>query len=174
MFVAPHARMRGLLLGICGLLQTVPSLALLAALISWVERIGSLPAMLALTLYSLLPIMRNTCTGLAEVPTGLKMAGKALGLTPWQSLYLIEFPLALPMVLAGIRTATSISVGTATIAAFIGAGGLGERIVTGLALNDNEMLLAGALPAAALALLFEAAFEVVARGMKARRSTVKD
>jgi len=166
MLVAPHARWRGLLLGFCGLLQTVPSLALLAALISWVERIGSLPAMLALTLYALLPIMRNTCTGLAEVPAGLKQASMALGLTHWQSLRLIELPLALPLVLAGIRTATSIAVGTATIAAFIGAGGLGERIVTGLALNDRELLLAGALPAAALALLFEAAFATLAGGLK--------
>ena len=168
MLVTPHARVRGLLLGFCGLLQTVPSLALLAVLIAWVENIGYLPAMLALTLYALLPIMRNTCTGLAEVPAGLKQASLALGMTHWQSLHLIELPLALPLVLAGIRTATSIAVGTATIAAFIGAGGLGERIVTGLALNDRELLLAGALPAAALALLFEAAFAVLARGLRAR------
>ena len=168
MLVTPHARVRGLLLGFCGLLQTVPSLALLAVLIAWVENIGYLPAMLALTLYALLPIMRNTCTGLAEVPAGLKQASMALGMTHWQSLHLIELPLALPLVLAGIRTATSIAVGTATIAAFIGAGGLGERIVTGLALNDRELLLAGALPAAALALLFEAAFAVLARGLRAQ------
>jgi len=171
LLVAPHARLRGLLLGFCGLLQTVPSLALLAALISLVERIGSLPAMLALTLYALLPIMRNTCTGLAEVPAGLKQASMALGLTRWQSLRLIELPLAWPLVLAGIRTATSIAVGTATIAAFIGAGGLGERIVTGLALNDRELLLAGALPAAALALLFEAGFAALARGLSAPAGT---
>ncbi|MBT9492274.1 MAG: ABC transporter permease subunit [Paucibacter sp.] len=170
LLVAPHARLRGLVLGACGLLQTVPSLALLAVLITWVDRIGSVPAMLALTLYALLPIMRNTCTGLAEVPTGLKQAAVALGLTPAQSLRLIELPLALPLVLAGVRTATSIAVGTATIAAFIGAGGLGERIVTGLALNDRELLLAGALPAAALALLFEAAFALLARGMRPPQS----
>jgi osmoprotectant transport system permease protein len=168
MLVTPHARVRGLLLGFCGLFQTVPSLALLAVLIAWVEQIGYVPAMLALTLYALLPIMRNTCTGLAEVPAGLKQASMALGMTHWQSLHLIELPLALPLVLAGIRTATSIAVGTATIAAFIGAGGLGERIVTGLALNDRELLLAGALPAAALALLFEVAFAVLARGLRSR------
>ncbi len=168
LLVSPHARLRGLVLGACGLLQTVPSLALLAVLISWVDRIGSLPAMLALTLYALLPIMRNTCTGLAEVPAGLKQAGMALGLTPGQRLRLIELPLALPLVLAGIRTATSIAVGTATIAAFIGAGGLGERIVTGLALNDHELLLAGAVPAAALAILFEAAFAGLALGLRKR------
>ena len=169
--VAPHERARALVLGATGLLQTVPSLALLATLISLVDRIGTLPAMLALTLYALLPIMRNTCTGLAEVPVGLKAAASALGLTALQCLRHIELPLALPTVIAGIRTATSIAVGTATIAAFIGAGGFGERIVTGLALNDKELLLAGALPSAALALAFEAFFGVLAlRRLKRRRA----
>jgi len=156
--VAPHAGLRAVVLGACGVLQTVPSLALLALLISWLDRIGSVPALLALTLYALLPIMRNTCTGLAQVPAGLSQAGMALGLTHPQCLRLIELPLSFPSIIAGIRTATSISVGTATIAAFIGAGGYGERIVTGLALNDKQLLLAGALPAAGLALLFEGMF----------------
>ena len=164
--VAAHDRARALVLGATGLLQTIPSLALLAALISLVDRIGTLPALLALTLYALLPIMRNTCTGLAEVPAGLKLAAAALGLTAVQRLRHIELPLALPTVVAGIRTATSIAVGTATIAAFIGAGGFGERIVTGLALNDKELLLAGALPSAALALAFEALFGMLARRMQ--------
>ena len=164
--VAPHERARTMVLGATGLLQTVPSLALLAALISLVDRIGTLPAMLALTLYALLPIMRNTCTGLAEVPAGLKMAAAALGLTAVQGLRYIELPLAMPTVVAGIRTATSIAVGTATIAAFIGAGGFGERIVTGLALNDKELLLAGALPSAALALAFEGLFGLLALRLK--------
>ena len=160
--VAPHARWRTAVLGATGLLQTVPSLALLAVLISWVGRIGTVPALMALTLYALLPIMRNTCTGLAEVAQGLKDAGRALGLRPLQCLWLIELPLAMPTLVAGVRTATTIAVGTATIAAFIGAGGYGERIVTGLALNDKQLLLAGALPAAALALLFEGVFELIA------------
>ena len=166
--VAPFAGPRALVLGASGLLQTVPSLALLAALISWVDRIGTVPALLALTLYALLPIMRNTCTGLAEVPDGLRQAGRALGFSRTQSLRLIELPLALPTVVAGIRTATSIAVGTATIAAFIGAGGFGERIVTGLALNDKELLLAGALPSALLALGFEALFGALAWGLRRR------
>jgi len=169
--VFPHVRLRALVLGFASLLQTVPSLALLAVLISMLGAIGALPALIALTLYSLLPIMRNTVAGLAEVPNGLRLAGTALGMTPPQSLRLVLLPLALPTLLAGVRTATAIAIGTATIAAFIGAGGFGERIVTGLALNDRELLLAGALPAAALALLSEGIFELIELAMRRRRGT---
>ncbi len=158
-----HPRTRAIVVGATGLLQTVPSLALLAVLIWLLGAIGSLPALVALTLYSLLPILRNTTTALAAVPDGLVMAAKALGLTRRQSMREVQLPLALPTVIAGVRTATSIAIGTATIAAFIGAGGYGERIVTGLALNDGQLLLAGALPAALLALLSEAVFELVER-----------
>ncbi|MFO1337095.1 MAG: glycine betaine ABC transporter substrate-binding protein [Burkholderiaceae bacterium] len=168
--VAAHAGARALLLGATGVLQTVPSLALLAALISWLGRIGTGPALLALTLYALLPVMRNTCAGLAGVPAGLKLAARALGLRPAQSLRAVELPLALPVIVAGVRTATTWSVGTATIAAFVGAGGYGERIVTGLALNDGALLLAGAVPAAALALLFEALFEWAERRLRRGRA----
>ena len=160
-WVFPHLRARALVLGAASLLQTIPSLALLAVLISLIGAIGTLPALIALTLYSLLPIMRNTVTGLAEVSPGMRDAATALGMTPSQSLRSVQLPLALPTLIAGIRTATSIAIGTATIAAFIGAGGYGERIVTGLALNDRELLLAGAVPAAALALLSEALFEAI-------------
>jgi osmoprotectant transport system permease protein len=166
---APHAGLRAGVLGASGLLQTVPSLAMLAILISWVGRIGAVPALLALTLYALLPIMRNTCTGLAGIPAGLKDAADALGLSAAQRLRLVELPLAMPTIVAGIRTATTIAVGTATIAAFIGAGGYGERIVTGLALNDKGLLLAGALPSAALALLAEGLFELAAIRMRRAR-----
>lgn len=159
--VFPYVRLRAVLLGLTGLLQTVPSLALLAVLISWLGAIGTLPALIALTLYSLLPIMRNTVTGLSGVSVGLRQAGTALGMTSAQSMRLVLLPLALPTLIAGVRTATTIAIGTATIAAFIGAGGYGERIVTGLALNDSQLLLAGALPAAALALLSEALFETI-------------
>ncbi|NDZ12221.1 glycine betaine ABC transporter substrate-binding protein [Variovorax sp. WS11] len=160
-FVFPHLRLRAVVLGLTGLLQTVPSLALLALLISLIGAIGTLPALIALTLYSLLPIMRNTVTGLAEVPAGLRQAGTALGMTGGQSLRLVQLPLALPTLLAGVRTATTIAIGTATIAAFIGAGGFGERIVTGLALNDRGLLVAGAVPAAVLALLSEGCSEAI-------------
>ncbi|MBI2771339.1 MAG: ABC transporter permease subunit [Burkholderiales bacterium] len=164
-----HPRSRALLLGATGLLQTVPSLALLAILISLLGTIGIAPALLALTLYALLPIMRNTVTGLAEVPQGLREAATALGMSPRQRMRLVELPLALPTVIAGVRTATTIAIGTATIAAFIGAGGFGERIVTGLALNDSGLLLAGAIPAAVLALLGEALFEVAERALQRSR-----
>ena len=167
--VRSHPRLRAAVMGLSGLLQTVPSLALLAVLISWLGMIGTVPAGIALTLYSLLPIMRNTSTGLSEVPEGMRQAGLSLGMTAWGNLLWIELPLAWPTVLAGIRVATSLAIGTATIAAFIGAGGYGERIVTGLALNDNALLLAGALPAAALALLSEALFELLVSRSARRR-----
>lgn len=165
----PWPRWREALLAVCALLQTVPSLAMLALLIWAMNRIGPVPALVALTLYALLPVLRNCTVGLSEVPEGLTTAARALGLTRGQVLRSVQLPLALPVMLAGLRTATSLSVGTATMAAFIGAGGYGERIVTGLALNDQTLLLAGALPAAALALLFEAAFGLTAWGLARSR-----
>lgn len=156
-------RLEGPVLAIVGVLQTVPSLALFAMLIPLLGRIGTVPALVALAAYALLPIVRNTATGLLQVPRGLQDAGTALGLTPWQRWRAVDLPLAAPVVLAGVKTAAVITVGTATIAAFIGAGGFGERIATGLALNDHGALLAGAVPAAALALLTQALFGVVER-----------
>ncbi|MBL8382092.1 MAG: ABC transporter permease subunit [Burkholderiales bacterium] len=157
-------------LAAAGILQTIPSLALLAMLIPLLGDIGTGPALVALSLYALLPIVQNTCTGLGEVPGGLKQAALSLGLTPRQRLTLVELPLALPVILAGARTAAVTTVGTATIAAFIGAGGFGERIATGLALNDHATLLAGALPAAALALATQAAFASIERAQRRRRT----
>lgn len=165
----PHRRARAWLLAFAGLLQTVPSIALLAILIGLLGVIGVIPALIALTLYSLLPVMRNCVTGLLEVPQGLRDAAAALGMTPSQSMRIVQLPLATPTMLAGVRIATSIAIGTATIAAFVGAGGYGERIVTGLALNDGQLLLAGAIPAAALALVSELLFELGERAMLRRR-----
>jgi osmoprotectant transport system permease protein len=163
-------RLEQLVMALVGLLQTVPSLALFAMLIPLLGRIGTLPALVALALYALLPIVRNTCTGLTQVPPGLRDAGTALGFSRWQRFRLVDWPLALPVILAGVKTAAVITVGTATIAAFIGAGGYGERIATGLALNDHATLLAGALPAAALALLTQGLFELLSRLLAPRRT----
>ena len=169
---ARRPRLRAPVLSGAGLLQTVPSLAMLALLISVTGLIGTWPALVALTLYALLPIVRNTCVGVLEVPAGVTEAGTALGLHREQVLRAIELPIALPLILAGIRTAAVINVGTATIAAFIGAGGYGERIVTGLALNDRELLLAGAIPAALLALAAEIGFEAAEKSIRRRRGLV--
>ena len=156
-------KVRGLtqvVLGVVGVIQTIPSLALFAFLIALLGTIGTVPALIALFLYALLPIVRNTYTGLEAISKGMRQAALALGLQKQDRLWRIEIPLAMPSILAGIKTSAVINVGTATIAAFVGAGGYGERIVSGLALNDSATLLAGAIPAAALALIVQAAFEL--------------
>ncbi|MGZ5587603.1 MAG: glycine betaine ABC transporter substrate-binding protein [Usitatibacter sp.] len=153
-----------------GLVQTIPALALLAFLIPITGRIGVWPATIALFLYALLPIVRNTHAGILGVPAGMRDAATALGLARRDVLVHIEIPLAMPTILAGMKTAAVINVGTATIAAFIGAGGFGERIAQGLALNDHVMLLAGALPAAALALVVHGLFEALERAVSPSRS----
>ena len=152
--------MTQVILGAVGVIQTIPSLALFAFLIALLGTIGTVPALIALFLYALLPIVRNTHAGLEAVGKGTRQAALALGLSRHDRLWRIEIPLAMPSILAGIKTSAVISVGTATIAAFVGAGGYGERIVSGLALNDNATLLAGAIPAAALALIVQGAFEL--------------
>jgi osmoprotectant transport system permease protein len=150
-------RLAGSLVYLCGLLQTVPSLALLALMIP-LFGIGFVPAIIALFLYSLLPIVRNAITALSHTDPNLVKVSQALGLSPWQQLRYLRLPLAMPAIFAGIRTAAVISIGTATLAAFIGAGGLGEPIVVGLSLNDTDMILRGAIPAAMLAIVAELAF----------------
>lgn len=163
--IAAHRlpRMATPVMAAVGLLQTLPSLALLAFLIALIGRIGFVPALLALFVYALLPIVRNTHAGLQAVPAGLPQAAQALGLTRGQTLRAIELPLALPTLMAGVKTAAVTNVGTATVAAFVGAGGLGERIVAGLAVNDTTLMLAGALPAAALAVAVQLVFDALER-----------
>lgn len=134
-----------------GLLQTIPGIALLAFMIPLLG-IGVLPAVVALFAYSLYPIVRNTYTGVRDAGVDAVAAGHAVGMTPRQLLLQVRLPLAAPVIMAGIRTAAVINVGTATLAAFIGAGGLGDPIVAGLALNDTRLILTGAIPAALLAL----------------------
>ncbi|MGH7725969.1 MAG: glycine betaine ABC transporter substrate-binding protein [Candidatus Eiseniibacteriota bacterium] len=141
-------------LAIASLLQTIPSLALLAFLIPLLG-IGTLPSLVALFLYSLLPIVRNTYVGLTTIPASLVEAAHAIGLSPAARLRRVFLPLASPTILAGVRTSAVINVGTATIAALIGAGGLGEPILSGIQLRDPGLILQGAIPAAGLALLAE-------------------
>lgn len=156
------SRLANIALYIAGLLQTIPSIALLAIMIP-LFGIGAFPAIVALFLYAILPILRNTVNGLRNVDPLLKEVAVSLGMSRMQALRYVEWPLALPAILTGIRIAAVINVGTATLAAFIGAGGLGEYIVTGLALNNTQMILKGALPAAALALVIEFIFELIER-----------
>jgi osmoprotectant transport system permease protein len=143
-----------------GVLQTIPSIALLALMIP-LFGIGTVPAVVALFLYALLPILRNTIVGLDTVDPQLKKVARSLGMSAWQRLRFVELPLAVPGILTGIRTAAVINVGTATLAAFIGAGGLGEFIVTGLALNNTALILQGAIPAAIMAIAIELLFELI-------------
>ena len=150
------------ILAVVGILQTVPSLALLALLIAVLGTIGTVPALVALFLYGLLPIVANTHAGLLGVAGGIGQAGTALGFTDRQRLTYIELPLAAPTIVTGVRTAAVINVGTATMAAFVGAGGFGERITAGLALNDAPTMLAGAVPAAVLALIVQVGFDGLA------------
>lgn len=160
--LAPKPSLARGFLYVTGLLQTIPALALLALLIPLVG-LGQVPAIIALFLYSLLPIVRNTLTGLFAVDPLLKQVAAGLGLTRTQQLLRIELPLAAPTILAGIKTAAVISIGTATLAAFVGAGGLGEPIITGLTLNDHQRILEGAIPAACLAIAVELLFELIER-----------
>jgi osmoprotectant transport system permease protein len=148
-----------------GVLQTIPGIALIAFMIPLLG-IGVVPALVALFLYSLYPILRNTYTGVRHAAPDAVGAALALGMTPRQILRHVRLPLAAPLIMAGIRTAAVINVGTATLAAFIGAGGLGDPIAAGLALSDTRMILSGALPAAALALVVDGALGVCERLVK--------
>ena len=156
--IQAHPRWRRLVLGLANAVQTIPSLAIFGLLLTvpLLGGIGSTPAVVALTLYALLPLLRGLLTGLQQVPPGLKQAGQALGLSGGQVLRYVELPLALPSLMAGLRVAGVISVGVATIGAAIGAGGLGVFIFRGIATVNNTLLLAGALPAAAIALAADA------------------
>lgn len=148
-----HAVLEKVFLTIVNILQTIPSLALLTLLIVIGLGIGTRPAIVALFLYSLLPILRNTVVGIQNVDPFLKEAALGMGMTGWQRLRMIEMPLAFSVIMGGIRTAAVICIGTGTLAAYIGAGGLGQFIVRGLNFYRDELLLVGAVPSALLALL---------------------
>lgn len=152
--IARRSNLSGSVLGVAGVLQTIPSIALLGFMIPLLG-IGAKPAIVALLIYALLPIIRNTYTGIIGIDKHIIEAAKALGMNKQQVLFRIELPLAMPVLLAGIRTATVINVGVATLASFIAAGGLGEFIFGGISLNNTNMILAGAIPAALLAVILD-------------------
>lgn len=154
--------LKTLLLGGAGVLQTIPSLALLGFMIP-IFGIGVKTAIAALFLYSLLPIMRNTYTGIKDVDAATVEAAKGVGMTSLQILFKVELPLAIPIIMAGIRTAAVINVGNATLAAFIGAGGLGDFIFLGITRGIDGLILLGAIPATLLAIMIESFFSAVER-----------
>jgi len=157
--------LRRLVLGAAGVIQTIPSLALFGFLlpVPYIGGIGTRTALVALTLYGLLPVVRNTVVGIDGVDPAVREAGRGMGMTDRELLFRVELPLASSVILAGIRTATVIGIGLATIAAAIGAGGLGVFIFRGLAMVDHRTILAGALPAAALALVADTALGALER-----------
>ncbi|MDB4935838.1 MAG: L-proline glycine betaine binding transporter protein ProX [Labilithrix sp.] len=167
--ILAYARRRvgAAVLGLAGVVQTIPSLALFCFFIP-LFGIGPVPALAALFVYGLLPIVRNTHAGLVSIPADLRDSAIAIGLSPSERLRHVELPLASRTILAGIKTSAVVAVGSATIAAFIGAGGFGEPISTGLSLNDVTMIMEGAIPAAAMALLVEGAFVVIERAVVPR------
>ncbi|MCP3740965.1 ABC transporter permease [Rossellomorea sp. BNER] len=159
-------------IGITAVFQTIPSLALFGFLIPLLGT-GGATAIVALTVYALLPILRNTYTGIVGVDQAVIEAGKGMGMTNRQLLFKIELPLSLPFIMAGVRTATVLTVGVATLATFVGAGGLGDLIYRGLSSWNNYLVLAGAIPAALLALFFDYLLKILEKittpkGLKAK------
>lgn len=154
-YITRHKRAATVVLAVVSVIQTIPSLALLGFMIP-IFGIGTLPAVIALTLYALLPIVRNTYIGITEVEASLIEAGRGMGMTRSQILWKVELPLARTVIMAGIRTATVLTIGVATLATFIGAGGLGDLIMRGVDMIDTPLILVGAIPAALLAIAFDA------------------
>jgi osmoprotectant transport system permease protein len=166
--VSRYPRTRAPILGAASVIQIIPSLALFGFLlpVPWLGERAVRLAVVALTLYALLPIIRNTYTGILQVDPAVREAARAMGMRGREMLRHVELPLAMGVILAGIRVATVLTIGVATIAAAIGAGGLGEFIFRGLAMVDNRVILAGAIPAAALALLADLAFSFVEKRLR--------
>ncbi|HHX92614.1 MAG TPA: ABC transporter permease [Clostridiales bacterium] len=168
--ITRYKSIAGPILAVSSVFQTIPSIAFFGVLIPFLG-IGKKTAIIVLFLYALLPIVKNTYTGIKEVSPFLKDAGKGMGMTNMQILTMVELPQSLPVIMAGVRIATVINIGTTTIAAYIGAGGLGQLIFTGIQLYRNEMILAGAIPAALLAILIDRLFgcieyKMTSKGLK--------
>lgn len=153
-FITRHERLANPILTVVSIIQTIPSLALLGFMIP-IFGIGTMPAVIALTLYALLPILRNTYTGIKEVDKASVESGTGMGMTRRQILWMVELPLARSVIMAGVRTSAVLTIGVATLATFIGAGGLGDLIMRGIDMIDTPMILTGAIPAALLAIIFD-------------------
>lgn len=164
MFVSKYRRLAEPIIGVTAVLQTIPSLALFGFLVPIIG-IGSKTALVALVIYALLPIVRNVFTGITSVDPSIIEAGSGMGMTPNQVLFKIELPIALPFIMAGIRTATVLTVGIATLATFVGAGGLGDIIYRGLQSYNNALVFAGAVPVALLAILFDVLLKFVEKSV---------
>ncbi|WLR53219.1 ABC transporter permease [Bacillus tianshenii] len=159
-FISRIGKMAELIIGITAIFQTIPSLALFGFLIP-VFGIGNTTAVIALTMYALLPILRNTYTGITSVDNSAIEAGRGMGMTNSQILRMIELPLSVPVIMAGVRTSTVLTIGVATLATFVGAGGLGDLIYRGLSTWNNSLVLAGAIPAALLAIGFDIVLKIL-------------
>jgi osmoprotectant transport system permease protein len=166
-----YRQLRNPITAAVGILQTVPSLAMLVFLMTVIGKIGVLPALSALTLYALLPIVRNTIIGLESIPAPTIEAAQGIGMTRAQQIFLVRIPMAMPAIVAGIRTAAVVGVGIATLSAFIGAGGLGEFINRGLALSNTRLILLGAIPAAILAIVADGILAIAEWGLQPTKAT---
>ena len=171
MFRSPW--LRNPAMGAIGILQTIPSLAMLVFLLALLQKIGAAPALVALTIYALLPIVRNTLTGLLGVSAEVMEAARGIGMTEYQQLKIVRIPLSAPVIVAGVRTAAVVGVGIATLSAFIGAGGLGQFINRGLALSNTKLILLGAIPAALLALIVDFTIGAFEWGIRPERKRAR-
>ena len=161
-FITRRQRAAATIIGIAGILYTIPSLALFGILIPFIG-IGLKPTLIALILYSQLALIRNTFVGIVHIDLSIREAGKGMGMSNWQFLRMVEIPVALPVIMAGIRTAAVMNIGTATIAAYIGAGGLGWLIFRGIASVNSEQIIAGAVPVILLAVGVDYSFILLER-----------
>jgi osmoprotectant transport system permease protein len=163
-FITRHQRAAAAVIGVAGVLYTIPSLALFGMLIPFIG-IGLKPTLIALILYSQLALVRNTFVGIVHIDPSIREAGKGMGMSNWQFLRMVEIPVALPVIMAGIRTAAVMNIGTATIAAYIGAGGLGWLIFRGIASVNSDQIIAGAVPVILLAVGVDYLFILLERAL---------
>ncbi|MGB9791826.1 MAG: ABC transporter permease [Thermacetogeniaceae bacterium] len=163
--ISRRPKLSAFVIDLAGALYTIPSLAMLGFLLPFLG-LGWLPTIVALVIYSWLPVLRNTCAGLAGVDPAVKEAAIGMGSTPYQLLLKVELPLAFPVIMASIRTIAVLTVGIATFGALVGGGGLGELIFTGISMMDNRMILAGTIPIAVMAVLFDQVLGYVERRLR--------